>query len=156
MAESHCSLGWPQTRRSQGCAGPPGILLPQPPNARMTGMHYCASRISFSFFFFLIACSQQHKEKLCAGRCTHASAMPCCLGGEHVRGPRSALQPSEPTPSPKCPQGTPPLCLLYQRQEAGPKPREGTTQTAIISSLAKTSNSPNYPAKEKKHKMKTN
>lgn len=76
--------------------------------------------------------------------------MPCCLGGEHVRGPRSALQPSEPTPSPKCPQETPPLRLLYQRQEAGPKPREGTTQTAIISSLAKTSNSPNYPGKEKK------
>lgn len=40
--------------------------------------------------------------------------------------------------------------------EAGPQPHEGTTQIAIISSLAKTSNSPNYPAREKKHKMKTN
>lgn len=131
---------------SQGCAGPPGILLLQPPKARMTGLHYHASHIALSFFFFLIACSQQHKEKPCMRR--HARFSDAMLSGQGACQ-RSQVSPPALRTHPESPQ-TPPLRLLYQRQEAGLKPREGTTQTAIISSLAKTSNSPNYPAKEKK------
>lgn len=98
---------------------------------------------------------QSASQRKAACRRTHTvgSALPCGLVGERVRGPRSALQFSDPTPrSSKMPVGnTPPqLHPLCQRQEAGPQPREGTTQIAIIRSLAKTSNSPNYPARGKK------
>lgn len=142
--------------RSQGCAGPPGILLLQPPNARMTGMHNCASRISFSFFFFF-NCMQSATQRKAVRRETH-TLQRCCVvwAGSTSEVPGQPSSPQNPPQVPNAPQETPPLRLLYQRQEAGPKPREGTTQTAIISSLAKTSNSPNYPGKEKKHKMKTN
>lgn len=85
--------------------------------------------------------------------------MGCCLGGGHDGGPgchatfipnpgqQESLETSDSSTHPS---------RHRQRQEAGPKPHEGTTQIAIISSLAKTSNSPNYLAREKKHKMKTN
>lgn len=59
-------------------------------------------------------------------------------------------EPPEPSSRSMHPSRHPQICLYRQRQEAGPEPHEGTTQIAIISSLAKTSNSPNYPARGKK------
>lgn len=67
-----------------------------------------------------------------------------------VPGRPSRSQNPPPRSSKMPPANTPQLHSLCQRQEAGPQPREGTTQIAIIRSLAKTSNSPNYPARGKK------
>lgn len=74
--------------------------------------------------------------------------------GCHIFPIPDQQEPPEPSGSSTHPSGPPqtPPSL----PEAGPEPCEGTTQIAIISSLAKTSNSPNYPARGKKHKMKTN
>lgn len=74
-----------------------------------------------------------HYHAVWRGACQRSQVSPPVLG-THPRSPRKHLQ----------------LHPLCRRQEAGPKPREGTTQIAIISSLAKTSNSPNYPARRKK------
>lgn len=105
LEESRCSLGWPRTRSvgSQGCAGPPGVLLPQPPNARITGMHCHSSRISF--FLFLIACSQQHKEKLCAGKRARSSNATLSGAGSMSEVPG---QPSSPQNPPRVPRTCPP------------------------------------------------
>lgn len=82
----------------------------------------------------------------------------CFLGGEREVSPRmSLLLRPQPARAPRtqwqlhAPLETPPDAAFPARgRRQGPEPHEGTTQIAIISSLAKTSNSPNYPAREKK------
>lgn len=63
--------------------------------------------------------------------------------------PAKNEEPPEPSSNSTHPSRQP-QTLPPSLPEAGPKPCEGTTQIAIISSLAKTSNSPNYPARGKK------
>lgn len=119
---------------------------------------------TMSQIFFFFNCSKQGEEKIFVGGILRPSGIWCFLGGEREVGPRmSRLLRPQPARAPRtqrqlhAPLETPPDAAFPARgRRQGPEPRKGTTQIAIISSLAKTSNSPNYPAREKKHKMKTN
>lgn len=114
----------------------------------------CSMFMFILLFFFFFYHSKRGKKRCSWGRFApfeHVgpSGWKACVGSRGISpSPASA---SKSPQNPGAAQDTPRHRLRRQRQEAAPKPHEGTTQIAIISSLAKTSNSPNYPVREKKN-----